>query len=252
MSACLDSPGPFTMQPITATWSVSAPGYFAPSRPASAAAEVVLDAAGEFLEHGRGRPPAAGAGRHHRHEGAEAHHLQQLLRHHHLARAVAAGLGRQRHADRVADPLLATGSPSAAEEATMPLRAHPRLGEAEVERVGRCGARARRRRRSRSCTALTLADRMMRARGRPSLLGARRPTAAPSGRAPRASPRGPRLRRRRGDSVLVHQAGQQLDWSSEPQLPPIRTGLVVPRRDLDDLVANWLDPSWRRSRHCRG
>ena len=99
-----------------------------------------LDVLGELLEDGRGRAPAAGAGRDHRHEGAEAHRLQELLRDLHLARAVAAGLGRERDADRVADPLLQQDAQRrrGGDDA---LRAHAGLGQAEMERV--VGARGR-------------------------------------------------------------------------------------------------------------
>src|ERR1700675_4681903 len=69
-------------------------------------ADEVLDVAGELLEGGGRGPPAAGAGRHQRHEAAEAHALEQLLRDLHLERAVAVRFWRERDADRVADALL--------------------------------------------------------------------------------------------------------------------------------------------------
>ena len=99
-----------------------------------APAHIVLDLLGELLEDGAGGSPAARAGRDQRHEGAQPHGLQDLLRDDHLAGAVAAGLGGERDADGVADPLLQQhrqrrrGSDDS-------LRAHPRLGEAEMERV---------------------------------------------------------------------------------------------------------------------
>ena len=93
-----------------------------------------LDVARQLLEHRRGRAAAAGAGGDQRHEGAKAHRLQNLLRHLHLQRAVAAGLGRQRDADRVADPLLQQDAQrrGGGDDA---LGAHARLGQAEMQRV---------------------------------------------------------------------------------------------------------------------
>jgi hypothetical protein len=49
---------------------------------------------------------AAGTCRDQRHEGAEAHGLQQFLRDLNLQRPVAAGLRRQRNADSIANALL--------------------------------------------------------------------------------------------------------------------------------------------------
>ncbi len=102
-------------------------------------AEVVLDPAGELLEHGRRGAAAAGAGGDDGEEGAEAHGLEELLRHLDLAGAVAAGLGRQRDADGVADALLQEDGErgGGGDDA---LRPHAGLGEPEVEgMVGAAG-----------------------------------------------------------------------------------------------------------------
>src|SRR5215467_6758569 len=95
MSACLLSPGPLTMQPMTATLSVSTPRHPGLHPRVDAAVDEALDVAGEFLERGRGRAPAARARGDERHEYAKAHGLQQFLRHLHFERAVAPGLWRE-------------------------------------------------------------------------------------------------------------------------------------------------------------
>jgi len=70
----------------------------------------------------------------HRREGPQAHGLQDLLRHDHLLRAVAARLWRERNADGVADAFLQQhGHRSGGGNDA--LRAHAGLGEAEVQRV---------------------------------------------------------------------------------------------------------------------
>ena len=69
-------------------------------------ADEILDRARQFLEGGRGGAAAARTGRDQRHEGAEAHGLQQFLRDLHFQGAIAAGLGRQRNPDGVADAVL--------------------------------------------------------------------------------------------------------------------------------------------------
>ena len=97
-------------------------------------ADEVLDAARQFLERGRGGAAAAGARSDQRHEGAEAHGLEQFLRHLHLAGAVAAGLRRQRDADGVADALLQQDAERRG-RGDDALRAHAGLGEAEMDRV---------------------------------------------------------------------------------------------------------------------
>src|SRR5262249_4397543 len=93
-----------------------------------------LNVAGKLLERGRGGAPTARAGRDQRHEGAEAHGLQQLLRDLDFERAVAAGLGRERDADGVADPLLEQDAHRRGRRDDT-LRPHAGLGKAEVERV---------------------------------------------------------------------------------------------------------------------
>ena len=69
-------------------------------------ADEILDRARQLLERGRGGAAAAGACRNQRHEGAETHGLQQFLGYLDFQRAVAAGLGRQRNPDGVADAVL--------------------------------------------------------------------------------------------------------------------------------------------------
>ena len=91
-SRACDSPGPFTTQPITATFISSTPGC-APRQTRHLLADVGLDVLGHLLEERRRRAPAAGARRHLRREAAEAQRLEDLLRDLHLLGAVAAGRG---------------------------------------------------------------------------------------------------------------------------------------------------------------
>ena len=67
-------------------------------------------------------------------ERAQAHRLEDLLRDLDLALAGRAGLRRQRHPDRVADPLVEQDR-EAGRRGDDALVAHARLGQAEVERV---------------------------------------------------------------------------------------------------------------------
>ncbi len=93
-----------------------------------------LDVAGQLLERGRGGAPAARAGRHQRHEDAEAHGLQDLLRDLDLERAVAARLRRERDADGVADAFLQQHAERGRRRDDA-LRAHAGFGEAEMQRI---------------------------------------------------------------------------------------------------------------------
>ena len=93
----------------------------------------VLNVAGELLEGGRGGAAAAGAGGDHRHEAPKAHALQQFLRDLHFEGPVAAGLGRERDADGVADPLLQQNA-ERRRRGDDALRPHARLGQPEMER----------------------------------------------------------------------------------------------------------------------
>ena len=88
----------------------------------------------QLLEHGRGGAAAAGAGGDDRHEGAQAHGLQDFLRHLHLLRAVAAGLRRERDADGVADALLQQDAHGGG-RGDDALGAHAGFGEAQMQRV---------------------------------------------------------------------------------------------------------------------
>ena len=97
-------------------------------------ANEVLDAGGELLERRRGGAAAAGAGGDQRHEGAQAQRLQQFLADFHFQRAVAVRLGRQRDADGVADALLQQHA-HRRRRGDDALRAHAGLGEAEMQRV---------------------------------------------------------------------------------------------------------------------
>jgi len=65
---------------------------------------------------------------------AQPHRLQQLLGNDDLARAVAAGLRRERNANRVADALLEQ-HPERGGGSHDAFRSHPRLGESEVQGI---------------------------------------------------------------------------------------------------------------------
>src|SRR3569832_288140 len=91
MFACLDSPGPLTMHPMTATFMLSTPGVFAfPGW--HLFAQVGLDFICEILKNSRCSAAASGAGDHHRGKLAQSHRLQQFLCDDHFPGAVAARL----------------------------------------------------------------------------------------------------------------------------------------------------------------
>ena len=97
-------------------------------------AQVRLDLVGQFLENSARGAAAAGTGAHHRRERAQAHGLEDFLRHLDLARAIAAGLGRERDADGVADAFLQQHRHRRG-RGDDALGAHAGLGEAQVQRV---------------------------------------------------------------------------------------------------------------------
>src|SRR5437763_7011228 len=96
--------------------------------------KIALDLFGEFLESGAGGAAAAWAGDHHRRERAQAHGLEQLLGDHDLAGPVAAGLRRERNANRVADALLEQ-HPERGGGSHDAFCSHPRPGEPDVQRI---------------------------------------------------------------------------------------------------------------------
>jgi hypothetical protein len=77
ISACLDSPGPLTMQPITATCSLDA--RILARQTGMLRTQISLDVLRELLEHGGGGAAAARAGGDHRHELSGTHGLQEFL-----------------------------------------------------------------------------------------------------------------------------------------------------------------------------
>ena len=88
----------------------------------------------QFLEGGRGGAAAARAGRDQRHEGAEAHGLQQFLRHLHFERAVAAGFRGQRDPDGIADAVLQQDAERGGRRHDA-LRSHAGFGEAKMDGI---------------------------------------------------------------------------------------------------------------------
>ena len=179
--------------------------------------------------------PQPGTGRDQRHEHAEAHGLQDFLRHLHLERAVAAGLGRERDADGVADALLQQHAERGRRRDDA-LRAHAGLGEAEMERI--VGAPREieidrdqilhRRHLGRQDDAVA---------AEPDLLGA-------LGREQRRlhhrlARHRARIDRRRRSCAFSSIRCVSSSWSSEPQLAPMRTGLPC-------LIAvSTMAPNWR-------
>ena len=210
------------------------------------ALQIALDVLGELLEDGRGRAAAAGAGGDDRHEGAKAHRLQDFLRDLHLERAVAAGLGRQRDADRVADPFLQQDAErgGGGDDA---LRAHAGLGQAEMDRV----VAARREHAVDGDQVLHAGDlgREDDAVARQAdLLGARAGEKRRTAPSPRASPRRRRADRRASAFSSIRLV--RSSWSSEPQFTPMRTGfpyLIA----ISMIGAELPVASSRESRHCR-
>ena len=228
--ACFDSPGPFTTQPITATFIVSTPG--APrARPASARA-------------GRSGCPPPCAGRSVdvvRPQPGHAVTCGAKLRSPSDCRICCAtstssvrspfGLGVSE--TRIVSPIpFASRMDSAAALATMPLHPHPRLGEAEVQRI--VAARGE--------PPVDLHEvRHVRDLGRdedagrgrsPDLLG----QLGRAQRALRASPRCRRPSRRaaRRRAALSSIICVSRSWSSEPQFTPMRTGLSCSTAICDD------------------
>ena len=122
MLACFDSPGPFTMQPITATFISSTPDSFLPDR--HLFAQIGLDLVRHVLEEGAGGAAATGAGGDLRSEAAEFERLQNLLADDDFFGAVAVREAGQRGADGVADAFLQQNE-SAAVVATIPLAPSP-------------------------------------------------------------------------------------------------------------------------------
>ena len=131
--AC-DSPGPFTTQPMTATCIVLDAGIARRARPASARAGSSGSSSASSWKNVLVVRPQPGqaitSGANERRPIVCSISCATID----LARAVAAGLGRERHADRVADAFLQQhrhrggGSDDA-------LRAHAGFGEPEVQRV---------------------------------------------------------------------------------------------------------------------
>ena len=85
-------------------------------------------------KNGGGRAAATGAGRDERHEGAKSHRLENFLGDLDFDRPVAARLGRQRDADRIADPLLQQHA-QGGRRGDDAFRAHPGFRQAEMQRV---------------------------------------------------------------------------------------------------------------------
>ncbi len=97
-------------------------------------AQVALNLLGELLEIRACRAAAAGATRHLRHEAADGERLQNLLGGQDFFGAVAVGLGRQAHANRVADAREQQRRESGG-RGDQALRAHSGFGQAEVQRI---------------------------------------------------------------------------------------------------------------------
>ena len=230
MSACLLSPGPLTMQPITATFIVlDARIPRLPHR--HLRAQVVVDLLGQFLERRAGGAAAARAGGDAGVEAAQAERLQDLERDHHLLRARLAGLRRQRHADRVADAFLQQQRQRGG-GGHRALGAHAGFGEPEVQRVVAARAPARGTRVIRSCTPLTLQLMMIWSASRPSSRAHR-----PSRCADCTSAWYITCLASHGSARLAFSSisAASSSWSRLPQLTPMRTGLSCAQRRLDHL-----------------
>jgi hypothetical protein len=125
--------GPLTMQPITATFIFSTPGYFARHTGICARrkSSICLASSWKVVLVVRPQPGAGGDARH---EAAQAQGLQDLGGDHDFLRARFAGCGVSE--TRIVSPMPSCSRmPSATEEATVPLVAHAGLGQAQVQRV---------------------------------------------------------------------------------------------------------------------
>ena len=169
MLECLDSPGPFTTQPITATFIFSTPGRLRfPLR--HLLAQVGLDLVGHVLEEGAGGAAAAGAGGDLRREAADARAIAESAGET-MTSSVRSPLGSGVSEARMVSPM-----PSCSSGAKRSRGGHDSLaaeagfGETQVQRV--IAGRGQRRYTSiRSCTPLTLALRMMRSCAQAVALG---------------------------------------------------------------------------------
>ena len=99
----------------------------------------MLDVARQLLKYGAGGAPAAGASGNQGRKRAQAHGLQQFLRHHHFLRARSARLWRERNANGVANAFLQqhcqrrAGSHNA-------FAAHARFGQTQMQRIAAAAA----------------------------------------------------------------------------------------------------------------
>jgi hypothetical protein len=194
-----------------------------------ALALIGLDLAGELLEHGRGGAPAAGAGRDGRHERAQPHGLQNLLRHPHLLRAVAARLRGKRDADRVADALLQQDA-HAGGGGDDALGAHPGFGQPQMQGIATAGRQ--------HCIHADQILHRAHLRRDDDLLSRHPERLGALGRQQRRLHDrlvhdGTGLHRRGGHRVLVHQAGEQLLIQAAP-VDADAHRLLVCQCQLDD------------------
>ncbi|KAG0935462.1 hypothetical protein G6F31_015921 [Rhizopus arrhizus] len=97
-------------------------------------AQIGLDAISQFLEERAAGAAATGACHDHRRERAQAHRLQDFLRHDGFAAAIAARFRRERNADRVADALLQQHGQRGGGRHDA-LAAHAGLGQPQVQGV---------------------------------------------------------------------------------------------------------------------
>ena len=135
MSACLDSPGPFTTQPMTATRMSSTPGRVSlPLR--HPGLQVGLDLLGHLLEERRRRPPAARAG-----ADTWGRNERSPIDWRTCWAISTSSFARRRREPGVSETRIVSPIPSSsriarpAVEADDPLVAEPRLGQAEMQRV---------------------------------------------------------------------------------------------------------------------
>ena len=196
-----------------------------------AVAQVRLDALRELLEKAARGAAASGTRDDHRREGAQPHGLQDLLRDEHLLRAIAAGLGRERHAHRVADALLQHDG-HAGGRGHDALRSHARFGQAQVQRV----VAARREVAVDRDEILHAAH--LRAQDdvvvrQAELLGALRRSRAPTARPHAASLPAPSTAAACALFSSIRRVSRS--WSRLPQLTPMRTGLLVAAGGFDHL-----------------
>ena len=236
MSACFDSPGPFTTQPMTATFISSTPGCVSRHSGIRFWRWSVICWAISWKNVDVVRPQPGHAETWGRNE-RRPERLQDLLGDLDLELAAGAGLRRERDADRVPDPLVEQQA-KAGRRRDDALHPHAGLGQPEVERI--VGARrepavrvdevAHARHLRRQDDPVVAEARLLGQLGGPHRRLDHRVDHHVAG-----------VARLGGARRSPPSASVSSCWSSDPQLTPIRTGLslAIAARTIVWKLASW-------------